>query len=283
MNEASSAFGRIGEQLVAQHYSAENVEERLLAALEANGTPREALTAEQLSAVDEFHVGGREATIAIAEQMKLRAGMRLLDIGCGVGGPARYFAAAHQCDVTGIDLTAEFVRAAQSLTARVGLSQRAHFHQGSALDLPFDPRSFDGAYLFHVGMNITDKEKLFAGIARVLTPGSDLVVYDVMRTGPGEVSFPVPWASSAAESAVASVEEYRSVLAEAGFSLVAERSRNGFAIEFLERMRKRAEEAGATSLGPQVLMGPDGPVKMRNVLEAMKRGVLTPVEMIAQI
>jgi len=282
MNEASSAFGRIGEQLVAQHYSAENVEERLLAALEANGTPREALTAEQLSAVDEFHVGGREATIAMAEQMKLRAGMRLLDIGCGVGGPARYFAAAHQSDVTGIDLTAEFVRAAQSLTARVGLSQRAHFQQGSALDLPFDPRSFDGAYLFHVGMNITDKKKLFAGIARVLTPGSELVVY-VMRTGPGEVSFPVPWASSAAESAVASVEEYRSALAETGFSIVAERSRREFAIEFLERMRKRAAEAGATSLGPQVLMGADGPIKMRNVLEAMKRGVLTPVEMMAQI
>ncbi len=283
MNDASSAFGRTGEQLVAQHYSAENVEERLLAALEANGTPREALTAVQLSAVDEFHVGGREATIAIAEQMKLRVGMRLLDIGCGVGGPARYFAAAHQSDVTGIDLTAEFVRAAQSLTARVGLSQRAHFQQGSALDLPFDSRSFDGAYLFHVGMNITDKKKLFAGIARVLTPGSELVVYDVMRTGPGEVSFPVPWASSAAESAVASVEEYRSALAETGFSIVAERSRREFAIEFLERMRKRAEEAGATSLGPQALMGADGPVKMRNVLEAMKRGVLTPVEMMAQI
>ena len=282
MSRETGATRRAGEELVALHYTAENVEERLLAALQANGVARESLTAEQLSAVDEFHVGGREATVAIAEQMKLSSGMRLLDVGSGVGGPARYFAAAHQCDVTGVDLTAEFVRAAQSLTERVGLSQHAHFQVGSALDLPFAAASFDGAYLLHVGMNIADKKKLFTEIARVLRPGGILAVYDFMQTGPGEFSLPVPWASSAAESAVASVEEYRLALAGAGFSLSAERSRLEFAIEFLERMRKRAAEAGANSLGPQVLMGADGPVKMRNVLEAMKRGVLAPVEAIAR-
>src|SRR5580765_3838556 len=100
MNGETGATRRVGEDLVAQHYTAEDVEERLLAALEANGVARASLTAEQLSAVDEFHVGGREATVAIAEQMKLSSGMRLLDVGSGVGGPARYFAATHQCDVT---------------------------------------------------------------------------------------------------------------------------------------------------------------------------------------
>lgn len=270
------------ERMVAQHYGISGLEERLLSALEANGVPRAGLTAEQLSAVDEFHVGGREATVAIAGQWKLTPGMRLLDVGCGIGGPARYFASVHRCDVTGIDLTDEFIRAAQSLTARVGLSDRAHFQQASALALPFESGSFDGAYLFHVGMNIGDKRKLFAEIARVLRPGSMLVIFDFMRVGPEEFSFPVPWAGGPAESTVASVEEYRAALAAAGFNVTAERSRREFALEFLERMRKRAAESGATALGPQLLMGADGPLKMRNVAESMQRHILVPVELYAQ-
>lgn len=270
------------EVLVARHYRLADLEERLLAALEANGIPRAGLTAEQLGAVDEFHVGAREATIAIAGQMRLTPEMRLLDVGCGVGGPARYFASVHHCDVTGIDLTEDFVRAAQSLTARVGLSDRAHFQQGSALEMPFEPASFDGAYLFHVGMNIADKKKLFSEIARVLRPESTLVIFDFMRIEPGEFAFPVPWAGTESESTVASVEQYRAALAAAGFQVTAERSRLEFALDFLERMRKRAAEGGAIALGPQLLMGSDGPLKMRNVADAMQRKILAPIELYAQ-
>lgn len=283
MSAATSPRANSTEGLVARHYATANVEERLLAALEASGIPREGLTAEQLSAVDEFHVGGREATEAIAEQMSLRPEMKLLDVGCGVGGPARYFAAAHQSDVTGIDLTEDFVRAAEALTARVGLASRAHFQQGSALEMPFQAGSFDGAYLLHVGMNIVDKKKLFAEIARVLRQGGTLAVFDFMRVGPGEFSFPVPWAASDSESFVATVEDYRSALNAAGFAVAAERSRREFGIEFLERISKRVAESGGTALGPQVLMGPDGPVKMRHVMESMQRGVLAPVEIFAKL
>jgi ubiquinone/menaquinone biosynthesis C-methylase UbiE len=269
------------ESRVAQHYSAANVEERLLTALEASGTPREGLTAEQLSAVDEFHVGGREATVALAARMKVHAGMKLLDVGCGVGGPARYFALAHQCDVTGIDLTEDFVRAAQALTARVGPAEHVRFQQASALEMPFAAGSFDAAYLLHVGMNIADKKRLFAEIARVLRPGGTLAVFDFMRTGPEEFSFPVPWAGSESESFVASVEDYRSALSAAGFKITEERSLRDFGIEFLERMRKRVAESGG-ALGPQVLMGPDGPLKMRHVMESMVRNILAPVEILAK-
>jgi len=282
MSETRRHVEDSAEKLVAQHYRLADLEERLLAALEANGISRTGLTAQQLSAVDEFHVGAREATVAIAGQLKLTPGMRLLDIGCGVGGPARYFASAHHCDVTGIDLTEDFIRAAESLTARVGLSDRAHFRQGSALEMPFEPRSFDGAYLFHVGMNIADKKQLFLEIARVLRPESTLVIFDFMRVGPGEFSFPVPWAGTAAESTIASVDGYRTALAAAGFEVTAERSRREFAIEFLERMRKRSAEGGASALGPQLLMGPEGPLKMRNVLEAMQRQILAPIELYAR-
>lgn len=282
MSEARRTSENSAETLVAQHYRLADLEERLLAALEAHGIPRAGLTADQLGAVDEFHVGAREATAAIAEQWKLRPGMRLLDVGCGVGGPARYFASVHHCDVTGIDLTEDFVRAAQSLTARVGLSDRVHFRQGSAVAMPFESASFDGAYLFHVGMNIAHKNKLFLEIARVLRPGSTLVIFDFMRVGPQEFALPVPWAGTAAENTVATVEEYRSALSAAGFKVTAERSRREFALDFLERMRKRAAEGGAPALGPQLLMGPDGPLKMRNVAESMQRNILAPVELYAQ-
>ena len=283
MSTAASPRENSTEGLVVRHYATANVEERLLAALAASGIPSEGLTAEQLSAVDEFHVGGREATEAIAKQMSLRAGMKLLDIGCGVGGPARYFAAAHQCDVTGIDLTEDFVLAAKALTARVGLASRAHFQQGSALEMPLKAGSFDGAYLLHVGMNIVDKKKLFAEIARVLRQGGTLAVFDFMRIGPGDFPFPVPWAASDAESFVTTIEDYRLALNAAEFEVTAERSRREFGIDFLERMRKRVAESGGTALGPQVLMGPDGPVKMRHVMEAMQRGVLAPVEIFARL
>lgn len=281
-SESNDPVQNSSESMVAQHYGISGLEERLLSALEANGIPRAGLTAEQLSAVDEFHVGGREATVAIAGQWKLTPGMRLLDVGCGIGGPARYFASVHHCHVTGIDLTGEFISAAQSLTARVGLSDHAHFQQASALAMPFTPGSFDGAYLFHVGMNIADKKKLFAEIGRVLRPGSTLVIFDFMRVGPDEFSFPVPWAGSAAESTVASMEEYRAALTAAGFKVTAERSRREFALEFMEKMRKRAAEEGASALGPPLLMGADGPLKLRNVAEAMQRQILAPVELYAQ-
>jgi 2-polyprenyl-3-methyl-5-hydroxy-6-metoxy-1,4-benzoquinol methylase len=110
------------EQAVASHYTQGDFEERLLAMLAAAGKDREHLTADDLTPVEEFHIGGREATVELASQMRLRPGMRLLDVGSGIGGPARYFARAHDCTVTGIDLTDEFVSVASHLSARVGLA-----------------------------------------------------------------------------------------------------------------------------------------------------------------
>jgi len=207
------------EQTVARHYAHGSLERAILEALAAAGKDVNRLSPADLAPVDEFHVGGRPATVAFAEQLGVHSGMRLLDVGCGLGGAARYFAHEHGCHVTGIDLSDEYVAVANALAARVGLGDLVSCQQGSALALPFTPGSFDAAYLLHVGMNIENKSGLFAQIRRVLAPSGTLGIYDVMRLGAGELSYPVPWAGGPEASFVADAATYRRLL-EAGVDVV---------------------------------------------------------------
>jgi ubiquinone/menaquinone biosynthesis C-methylase UbiE len=277
-----TAGDRSEEARVAQHYATENLEQRILAAFEAAGKPHDRITPDDLAAVDEFHIGGREATEAIAAQMHLRPGMKLLDIGSGIGGPARYFASAHGCHVTGIDLTPEYVRTAQTLSALVGVSASGQFEQGSATGLPFENDSFDSAYMFHVGMNIQDKAKLIREVKRVLRSEAIFAIYDVMRNGLGELQYPLPWASNADESYVATVDDYRQALVDLGFAIAAERERKQFAIEFFARVRQRNEQLGPQPLGLHLVMGETATLKMSNLVDGLRRGMIAPVEIIAR-
>jgi len=270
------------EAKVAGHYGRAQLEELILAAVAREGKDLESLTAGDLAAVDEFHVGGLEATQELARHMELRAGLRLLDVGSGLGGPARYFAAEHGCRVTGIDLTEEFVRAADNLTKRTKLDGLVEFRQGSALELPFERDTFDRAYMIHVGMNITDKAGIFREVRRVLKPEGLFTIFDMMRTGDGAIRYPVPWALSEETSFVATVKEYRDALQGAGFRIAEERGRGPFAIAFTERMMARMAQGGPPALGLHLLMGEKTPVIVGNILATMKEGVLEPVELHAR-
>src|SRR6267143_2137915 len=267
---------------VAGHYGRGRLEESILAAVAREGRDPEKLAAADLAAVDEFHVGGIEATQELARHMDLRAGLRLLDVGGGIGGPARHFAAEHGCAVTGIDLTEEFVRVARSLTARTKLDGLVEFQQGSALEMPFERESFDRAYMIHVGMNIADKAGIFREVRRVLKAAGLFTVFDIMRTGDGAIRYPVPWALSEETSFVAKVEDYRDALQNAGFRVAQERGRGPFAIEFTERMMARMAQGGPPALGLHLLMGEKTPVIVGNILATMREGVLEPVELYAR-
>jgi SAM-dependent methyltransferase len=179
------------EQRVAQHYSREGLEQAILAALQASGKDIDKLSASDLSGADEFHLGWLPATIEFGRDLGLSSDMRVLDVGSGIGGPARYFAREHGCHVTGIDLTEELVQVANALTRRCGLSDRAAFVQGSALALPFADKSFDASSLIHVGMNIPDKAKHFSEVRRALRPGGRFGVYDIMRVADAELPYPM--------------------------------------------------------------------------------------------
>jgi len=270
------------EQAVARHYAHGSLEETILAALAAAGKDVNHLTPRDLAPVDEFHVGGRPATVAFAEQLEVRPGMRLLDIGCGLGGAARYFANEHGCQVSGIDLSLEYVNVANALAARVGLDERVSCEQGSALALPFEPGGFDAACMLHVGMNIEDKAKLFAEVRRVLRPAGRFGIYDVMRLAAGDLSYPVPWASGPESSFVADAASYRRLLEAAGFEVLKERDRRDFALEVFAQMRARGAAAGPGPLGLHIVMGASAGQKVKNMIGDISSGLIAPTEMICR-
>ena len=272
------------ERSVERHYTQGSLERTILDALAAMGKDPDRLVPANLAPVDEFHVGGRQATIDLADQLGIQPGQHLLDIGSGLGGASRYFAHERGCRVTGIDLTEEYVRTAEALVGRVGLGSQVSYRHGSALDLPFPSDTFDGAYMLHVGMNIEDKARLFAGVRRVLRSGAVFGVYDVMREGgEGDLSFPVPWASSPETSFVESAADYRRLLESAGFEVQKERSRREFAIEFFRNMRAQAAQGGGPPpLGLHILMGATAHQKIANMMSGFERGVIAPTEIIVR-
>ena len=258
------------EREVARHYTQTELTRSVLAALRQAGKDPEALATGDLSGVDEFHSGWRPLTLALASELAPPPGTRLLDVGAGIGGPARHFAEAYGCDVTGIDLTPAFVELATELTARTGLADRVRFVTGSALAMPFPDDAFDLATMFHVGMNIADKAALFAEVARVLRPGGRFVVYDLMRTGDAPLPWPMPWADDASTSFVETPARYRELLEAAGFRdrgrarLVAARARGRGADARAPRRRRHPGRRPASADGA----GRHGPAAARRRVRA---------------
>lgn len=267
------------EERVAGYYGRAGLEQVILNAAAQAGKDPARLTAADLSAVDEFHVGGVESTRELAARMELQPGMRVLDVGCGIGGPARYFASEQGCRVNAIDLTEEFVNAAKGLTRATKLEDKVEYRRANALELPFEAATFDRAYTIHVLMNIADKAGVFREVRRVLKPNGLFAIFDIMRAKDGPLQYPVPWALSEDTSFVSDAKQYRKALEEAGFRVEQERDRGAFSVEFTERMMARVAQSGPPALGLHLLMGEKTPVLLRNVLTMMKAGVLTAVEM----
>lgn len=268
------------EEGVARHYGSYDVLARIRSGLEQSGIDLDHLTPQDLKAVDEFHIGGPAATERLLERLAIAPGMRVLDIGAGIGGPARTIALRFGAAVIGVDLTPAFVEAATALTAMCGMADKVRFEIASATALPFDASAFDVATLLHVGMNIPDKTGVFAEAARVLRAGGTFAVYDVMRLGEGELSFPVPWAETADLSALAAPDIYRRAARSAGFVLAEEIDRSDIALEFFRRIQAQAASSAPSPLGLHLLMGPTVGEKTANMIAAIKAKTIAPIEMI---
>lgn len=270
------------EQQVAKHYTHGSLQQAILNALKQMGKNPERFLPMDLSTGDELHLGWLPATARLAKDLSLASGMHVLDVGSGIGGPARYFAEAHQCRITGIDLTEEFVQVAGELTRRCGLSALVSFRQASALDLPFEDGTFDGATLIHVGMNIAAKGKLFANVRRVLKPGALFGVYEVMRSGDGDLPYPMPWAQTPETSFVETPDTYRRLLTSSGFKVENESNWRDFVLTLAREMREKAEKSGMPPLNQHILLGPTFRERLANVMASLERGMIAPVEMIAR-
>ncbi len=269
------------EASLTEHYTHGGLEAALLAALTAMGRDVEHLSPADLMGADEFHVGGAAATKELAARLDLKPGMKLLDLGSGLGGPARHLAGLG-CEVTGIDLTPEYVAVAESLTRRMGMSAQVSFRQANADRLEFPDGSFDGVTLLHVGMNVPDKAGMFAAIHKVLKPGGFFAIYDVMQVAAGEIEFPMPWSPGPASSFVETPDAYRAALAAAGFTIAAEQDRGDFARAFFAAQRARIAEGGPPPISLGLVLGMTGPKKIANLAGMIARGVLAPYEIIAR-
>jgi sarcosine/dimethylglycine N-methyltransferase len=238
---------------VRDHYRATGLTERLKAALTAFGPEDRRLTPEQLGTLDQFHTRGLAATAELAGLAGITTDKSVLDVGSGVGGPARFLAATYGCRVSGVDLSEPFVEAARYLTERTGLEDLVSFQTGSALALPFAGGRFDVVLLQHVAMNIADRAQLYHEIRRVLRPGGRFATYDVVSNN-GEVEYPVPWSRTPATSFLQTAAATRDAVEAAGFRTLVWQDDTVAAKEWVMRLRASGPPP-APNLG--VVMGPD--------------------------
>lgn len=254
---------------VQSHYGEDAGLARTIAdRLEAAGQDMARLTVKDLRAVDEFHIRGHAATLEVAAKLELTPSARVLDIGSGLGGPARALAQLHGCHVTGVDLTQSYCDAATEMSRWVGLDGQVSFEQGDATRLPFADASFDAALTIHVAMNIAAKDRMYAEARRVLKPGGRFVIYDVVEGEGGDVLFPVPWAREPAISHLATPQEMEELLAAAGFTILEMADSTQESADWFARMSGSSAPAPATSL--RDVLGEDFPAMMRNQVRNLK-------------
>jgi ubiquinone/menaquinone biosynthesis C-methylase UbiE len=268
---------------ISSHYSRGNVLSRLNAALTEDGVDPAHPSIEALAPYDQFHSRGLEATVELAGLMQAGASSHILDIGSGIGGPARYYAQRFGCRVTGIDLTPEFCEVARHLTRLLSPEHRITFELGNALAMPFPAASFDGAYSMNVSMNIADTGAFYREIHRVLKPGAWLVLSEVAKGEGGEMDYPTPWARSAATSFLSTPEATRRGLVEAGFEVEQFRSTLEESRAFGERSRAMVERGEKPPHRAVMLFHGEMASQMAtNMSRGLLEGRIVPIEVLAR-
>lgn len=238
---------------IREHYTTAGLTERIKSALGAIVPDGQPLTVDELAPLDQFHIRGMLATAELASAAGVEPSTKVLDVGCGIGGPARSLAVTFGCNVTGVDLSPAFIDAANYLTSRCRLSSRVSFQPGNALHLSFEDAAFDVLFLQHVAMNIQDRAALYDEVARVLRPGGRFATYDlVLRQD--DVAYPVPWARDASTSFLLSERDTRIALEEAGFTPIVWRDDTDSALQWFQKTMAAPPQNG---LGLGIIMGPE--------------------------
>lgn len=267
---------------VERHYGRGGILASILSALRALGKDVAHLVPADLAPVDEFHIRGREATIELAGRVSLTPGLRVLDVGCGLGGSLRYLASEHGCRGTGIDVTQEYIDVARALADLVGLKDSVDFHHGSALAIPFAAGAFDLVWTEHAQMNIADKKAFYAEIARVLVPGGRLAFHDIFQGPGGPPHVPVPWADERSISFLAPPETVRDTLGDLGLRVLDWEDTSRQSLDWFVATVEKLERSGPPPLGLHLLMGMTAKVKFSNVIRNLQERRAVVVQAVAE-
>lgn len=250
--------------LVEQHYSIGDLADKIAAALRGAGKDLARLTTADLASIDEFHIRGQQATLELAQRMEIGPGSHVLDLGSGLGGPARTLAEVYGCRVTGIDLSPEFCDAARELSRWVGFSDRVMFSQGDATALTCEPDTFDAAMTIHVAMNIAAKDRVYAAVHRALKAGRIFAMYDILQGKGGEVNYPVPWARDPSISHLATPAEMRTLLQAAGFLILDEVDSTEQSEAWFKQAAAQMSASDRVPVGLRQFLGGDAAAMTRN-------------------
>jgi ubiquinone/menaquinone biosynthesis C-methylase UbiE len=251
------------EKSVNAHYGISGILDSIIKALESSGKNLDSLQASDLAPIDEFHTRGAESTIEIANLAQLQPNHDVLDVGCGLGGSARYIANEYGCSVTGIDLTDEYIDVANRLTEFVKLQDKVSFRQGSAIDLPFDSEIFDVVWTEHTQMNISDKEKFYGEINRVLKPGGRMVFHDIFGTE-NSPYYPTPWAEYSELSSLFTQDEAKAIIEKSNLVVDKWIDTTKQSLQFFHEMSQKATNSDTVPLGLHLLMGKTAKTKFLN-------------------
>lgn len=266
---------------IDRHYGSIGIAERVLAALRSVRGADAPVTPETLAQFDHFHGRGLPATEELVARLGPQPGERLLDIGSGIGGPARWIAASCGCHVTGVDLTPEFCDAAEALNAATGMGDRVRILRGSALALPVPDGAFDAAYSQNVIMNIADKRQFYREAYRALRPGGRLALSNLCAGPAGPPYFPVPWATTAQMSFLATQDEMRADLAAVGFEVAEFRDTTAANIEMQSRSRERLERGELPPVAVDIIMAERAREMQINTMRSLAEGRTATVEALA--
>lgn len=261
---------------VNRHYGWSGLMETIEAEIRRNGIDPSQVTIDELAPVDNYHWHRLAGTLALARATGISAADRVVDVGGGIGGPARQLAHRYGCHVTVVDLTAEYCAVGETLTAWTKLEERVSFVCANALAMPFPDGTFDVAWTQHASMNIADKAGLYREMARVVRVGGRLAFFDVMA-GPNQpIHLPVPWASDPSFNFLITPEEARTLIAEAGFREITWMTGEALDAE-LDRPDPQGDKPSPhPGLNPGLLNGPDGPQMGANVGRNSEEGRILP-------
>ena len=263
------------DEKVEKYYAPGELWERVETGLKLAGKDINSLAVDDLVPIDEFHTRGRKATREVAELSNLKASDLILDVGCGLGGTARYLAEQYRCKVMGLDLIQEYIFVGTKLTELVNLGDRVELHQGSALDLPYEDASFDIVWSQHVQMNIADKSRFYSEIVRVLKPGGRFLFHDVFQSARESAFYPTPWADDESMSTLITETEARAIFEEVGLEIEQWIEKVQESVKFFERVLTGIEAKGYPPLGIHLLLGDNAKDRFQNYARNLSENRMT--------